>query len=384
MRSLCLAVVAILALARRPAAAVAAATSTPTPPQTPPVTGQTGDEVPPAGPPLGFPVFATKNTTRVAGGDAIADAAGDRARHLSRAHARVAPGRGDPGRGARLAHRARRRRCSAARPIRAPILFADGDTDPGRDQGRAGRAAADRLQGGGRGAGHPRRDEGAGRGLQDDRHRRPPTRRRWPPPSTALQTAAAGAPSGAVIVASVDRPGVRDARRRLGGQVRRPAAVGHRDRHPAGDRGGDQDAQVGRRSTCSGRPTRCPDTVLDALEKLGTVKRIAGTDPVTTAITFARFKDGNFGWYVVDPGPRAGVRLHAPPAGRRRGRAAVGLGHLRPAAAAHRRRRAARSRCRTTCSTSSPATTPTRSAASTTTAGSSATRARSPPPCRRA
>jgi len=32
--------------------------------------------VPVAGPPLGFPVFATKNTTRVAGGDAIADAAG--------------------------------------------------------------------------------------------------------------------------------------------------------------------------------------------------------------------------------------------------------------------------------------------------------------------
>jgi hypothetical protein len=42
---------------------------------TPPVSGQTGDEVPAGGPPLGFPVFATKNTTRVAGGDAIADAA---------------------------------------------------------------------------------------------------------------------------------------------------------------------------------------------------------------------------------------------------------------------------------------------------------------------
>src|SRR5689334_17884991 len=45
------------------------------PVQTPPVSGQTGDEVPAGGPPLGFPVFATKNTTRVAGGDAIADAA---------------------------------------------------------------------------------------------------------------------------------------------------------------------------------------------------------------------------------------------------------------------------------------------------------------------
>src|SRR3954470_11746353 len=43
-----------------------------TPPQTPPVSGQTGDEVPQGGPPLGFPIFATKNTTRGAGGEAIA------------------------------------------------------------------------------------------------------------------------------------------------------------------------------------------------------------------------------------------------------------------------------------------------------------------------
>ena len=39
-----------------------------------------------------------------------------------------------------------------------------------------------------------------------------------------------------------------------------------------------------------------------ALEKLGTVKRIAGADPVANAIAFARFRDGDFGWYVVDPG----------------------------------------------------------------------------------
>jgi hypothetical protein len=46
------------------------------------------------------------------------------------------------------------------------------------------------------------------------------------------------------------------------------------------------------------------DTVVTALEKLGTVKRIAGADAVTTAITFARFSDDNgaFGWSVVDPG----------------------------------------------------------------------------------
>ena len=45
-----------------------------------------------------------------------------------------------------------------------------------------------------------------------------------------------------------------------------------------------------------------PETVFDALGKLGTVKRIAATDAVSTAITFARYRDGAFGWYVVDPG----------------------------------------------------------------------------------
>src|ERR1700750_3153668 len=40
-----------------------------------PVLGQRGDEKP-AGPALGFPVFATKNTTRVAGADPVASAAG--------------------------------------------------------------------------------------------------------------------------------------------------------------------------------------------------------------------------------------------------------------------------------------------------------------------
>src|SRR3954467_15279399 len=52
----------------------------PEPISTPPVSGQTGDEVPAGGPPLGFPVFATKNTTRVAGGGRAAPAPPDRAR----------------------------------------------------------------------------------------------------------------------------------------------------------------------------------------------------------------------------------------------------------------------------------------------------------------
>lgn len=39
-----------------------------------------------------------------------------------------------------------------------------------------------------------------------------------------------------------------------------------------------------------------------ALGKLGTVTRITGGSPQTTAIAFARFVDAGFGWGIVDPG----------------------------------------------------------------------------------
>jgi hypothetical protein len=42
--------------------------------------------------------------------------------------------------------------------------------------------------------------------------------------------------------------------------------------------------------------------VLTQLGKYGKVKRIAATDPVTSAIAFARYRAGTFGWAVTDPG----------------------------------------------------------------------------------
>ena len=50
-------------------------------------------------------------------------------------------------------------------------------------------------------------------------------------------------------------------------------------------------------------PTSVVSTGVErALRALGTVTRIAGKDPVTNSIAFARFHDGVFGWGVVDPG----------------------------------------------------------------------------------
>jgi hypothetical protein len=51
-----------------------------------------------------------------------------------------------------------------------------------------------------------------------------------------------------------------------------------------------------------GPPAVVSSGVVRALRGLGTVTRIAGPDPVSNAIAFARFTDGRFGWGVVDPG----------------------------------------------------------------------------------
>src|SRR6185503_18563726 len=116
-----------------------------------------------------------------------------------------------------------------------------------------------------------------------------------------LRAAAAGAPSGAVIVASSDRP-----------EYAMPAAAWAAK---AGDpllwvtaAGVPPETEAAIKTHKKpkiyvlGPPDSVPDTVIDTLAKLGTVKRIAGTDPISTAITFARFQDGKFGWAVVDPG----------------------------------------------------------------------------------
>jgi hypothetical protein len=44
------------------------------------------------------------------------------------------------------------------------------------------------------------------------------------------------------------------------------------------------------------------DTVVKQLRRLGSVTRIAGNNPVTNSLIFARFSDGRFGWGIRDPG----------------------------------------------------------------------------------
>jgi hypothetical protein len=272
---------------------------TPTPASTAPVQGQTGNEVPATGPPLGFPVFATKNTTRVAGGDPVADAAGVA---LATYPARTTESRPK----AVILAEVRDWRTGlvasvlAAKPVRAPVLFADGDTLPD-----ATKAALDALQ--------PTGSKEAG-GAQVIRvgtaapvpgYKTTDVSGANPAALAAavdrLQAAASGAPSSAVVVASSDRP-----------EYAMPAAGwAAKSGNPllwVTAQGIPPETEAALKTHKSaaiyvlGPEDSVPDAVFDALGKLGTVKRIAGTDAVTNAITFARYQDGAFGWYVVDPG----------------------------------------------------------------------------------
>jgi ell wall binding domain 2 (CWB2) len=52
-----------------------------------------------------------------------------------------------------------------------------------------------------------------------------------------------------------------------------------------------------------GPPSVISDAVLRQVKKVAPVaSRVAGEDPVANAITFARFDDGTFGWNITDPG----------------------------------------------------------------------------------
>jgi hypothetical protein len=271
----------------------------PTPPATPPVSGQTGDEVPAGGPPLGFPVFATKNTTRVAGGDAIADAA---AVALATYPARTPESK--PKAVILAEVRDWRTGIVAAalvgRPIQAPILFADGDTIPD-----ATKAALDALQPTGSKEAGGAQVIRVGTKAPVEGYKTTDVEGANPAALAGavdrLRAAAAGQPSTAVLVASSEHP-----------EYAMPAAGwSAKSGDPllwVGPTGIPPETEAALKTHKNakiyvlGPESAVPAATLTALEKLGTVKRVAGADAVSSAITFARYSDGTFGWAVVDPG----------------------------------------------------------------------------------
>jgi hypothetical protein len=269
---------------------------TPTPQA--PAISQKGDEQP-QGPPLGFPVVATKNTTRVAGADPIADAAGAALAAFpartpeSRPPAVILADVGDWRTGLVAS-------VLVGKPIRAPILFTQDNKLPDLTS-----AALDALQ--------PTGSKEAG-GAQVIRVGTTAAVEGYkttdvPPSDPAvlaaavdrLRAAAAGSPASDVVVASSDSPEFTMPAAAWAAKSGDPVLWVTKDAVPP--------ETVAALKThrqpgiyVIGPASVVSDAVLDQLGKLGKVKRISGDDPVTNAINFSRYKDGAFGWAVTDPG----------------------------------------------------------------------------------
>jgi hypothetical protein len=263
-----------------------------------PQVGVKGDE-PEAAQDLGFPAFATKNTTRVGGADPVANAAGvaraifpsteDRARPKA-----VALVDKDDWRGGVAAA------ALNARPLRAPVLLTDGDDLPAATQ-----TALDALS--------PTGSEQAGDaqvirvgdvaepdGLKD-------TEVDGDSPAEVaaqidgLLAAAKGRSSDRVVVVADDQPEYAMPAAGWAAKSGDPVLYVERDAVPAATRAALKRHQqpkiyiLGPRKIVS-------DKVEEELKRLGTVTRISAGDPVRSAILFARFVDGSFGWGVIDAG----------------------------------------------------------------------------------
>jgi Cell wall binding domain 2 (CWB2) len=248
---------------------------------------------------LGFPEIATKNTTRVGGADAVADAAGvaqavfPATDAASRPKAVTLVDSGDWRAGIAAA-------ALVAPPVGAPILFSDGSALPA-----ASSSALEALAPtGSKAAGGAQLirvgDVAQSGGLKttDVRGANPFALARA---IDAFTTAAAGRAAGHVVVASADRAAFAMPAAAYAAKSGDPVLFATRDALPP-------DTRAALRTHrhpgiyVLGPPSVIGAKVEAALRKLGKVTRVQGPDPVQNAIAFARFRDGAFGWGVVDPG----------------------------------------------------------------------------------
>jgi hypothetical protein len=269
-------------------------------PDSQPVLGAGGDEEQPEdAPALGFPVFATKNTTRVAGGDSVATAAG-----AARA---VYPARTDessPRVVAIVDQGDWRAAISAAqlmaRPLQAPILLSDGGELPA-----ASAEALEELAPSGA------EEVGDAQVIRIGDAAEPENKRVTDVEGASsaslaraidrLQISAAGGPTGAVVVAAADSPQFAMPAAGWAAKSGQPVLWTTKDTLPPETRAAIE-AHKRPRIYVLGPEEAIAESVVTELEKLGPTKRVSGPDPVTNAITFARYSDGRFGWNVVDPG----------------------------------------------------------------------------------
>jgi len=269
-------------------------------------------KTPQAGQKLGFPALATKNTTRVSGGDPVADAAGVALAVYPSATAGTHPeavtiAPTDDWQAALASS------VLMAAPIRAPVLLSPHSRLPS--------ATADALvtlAPGGSGA------SGGAQAILVGDVARPPGLHSvsiggHDPYTLAagidrFESAAAGRPSSNVVIASADSP-----------SYAMPAAGWAAE---SGDpilfvSSSDVPAPTRQALLSHGRPniyvlgplSVIPDSVVAQLSKFGPVKRVGANDPAANSVAFAIYRDppcangqpcahvpGSFGWAIKSPG----------------------------------------------------------------------------------
>ena len=264
-----------------------------------PKVGVKGDEEQ-AAQDLGFPAFATKNTTRVGGADAIANAAAvSRAifpgvESAARTKAVVLVDAEDWRAGIAAA-------ALGAEPIGAPILFTEGDEIPP--------ATRDALR-----ALAPTGSDEAGAAQvirvgdvpepEDVKTTDVTARGGAPAVADALDrflAAARGRTTDRVVVVGGDRPDYAVPAAGWAAKSGDPVLFVERDAVPEATKTALRRHQQPR-IFLLGPEEAVSAKVETELKRLGDVTRIEGPDPVQNAIAFARFGAADFGWGVIDPG----------------------------------------------------------------------------------
>ncbi len=261
-------------------------------------TGVAAPVVPPAT--IGYPTLATKNTTRVSTATATATAAA-----VARIVFPGGPAAGQQATAVALADKDDWRAALAgavlmAPPLRAPMLFTDNGETPKETadtlaalapKGAASAAGAQAIRLGTAG------DPGGLRTVSiagDD-------------PFTLAhnidiyRSRVAGQESRSVLVVPADQPAYAMPAAAWAAKSGDSILFAQRDVLPEQTRSAIA-LHARPRIYVLGPPSAISAKVVTELGRLGAVTRIAGATPQASAVAFARFADGAFGWRVVDPG----------------------------------------------------------------------------------
>ncbi|MCW3038941.1 MAG: hypothetical protein JWM31_846 [Solirubrobacterales bacterium] len=248
---------------------------------------------------LGFPTFATKNTTRLAGSDPVADAAAvtqivyPSTTPATRPQAVTFVDAGDW----RTALAAS---VLNAPPLNAPILYTRGTAIPA-----ATTTALNELQPSGSKAAAAAQVIRVGTLAKPGALRTTDIRGKDPIALArgidAFATAARGKPSPRVMLVTADDPAFAAPAAAWAATSGDPVLFTHKDSVPA--------ATIAAIKTHKkpkiyvlGPSTVITPKVTKQLKGLGKVIRLGGQNPITNAIEFAAFADGDFGWGAANPG----------------------------------------------------------------------------------